>query len=115
VKLIVVSFYDFHVTDTKFELGFDMVLVELFGTLCYGGYLILKNPEDPFHHLKLSNAIVATTSLLSALSPEDYSNLEVVLLAGEAVHQALADTWSNKVRTLLNVYGPSEVSPKSSY
>jgi acyl-CoA synthetase (AMP-forming)/AMP-acid ligase II len=86
-----------------------MVLVELFATLCYGGSLVLKDANDPFEHLKHVNAMVATPSLLSSFSPEDYTNLDVVLLAGEPVSQTLADTWAAKVPTLLNLYGPSEV------
>ncbi|TGJ79519.1 hypothetical protein E0Z10_g9256 [Xylaria hypoxylon] len=89
-------------------LGFDMVLVELFACLCYGGTLVLKDPNDPFEQLKRVNAMVATPSLLSAFSPEDYTNLDVVLLAGEVLPQTLADTWAGKIPTLLNLYGPSE-------
>jgi gliotoxin/aspirochlorine biosynthesis peptide synthetase len=86
-----------------------MALVELFGSLCFGGTLVLKNPDDPFAHLKHVDAIVTTPSLLSALSASEYSNLDTVLVAGEPITQALADTWAAKVKKLINVYGPSEV------
>ncbi|KAI8630112.1 non-ribosomal peptide synthetase [Xylariaceae sp. FL1651] len=95
-------------------LGFDMVLVEVFASLCYGGTLVLKDSKDPFEHLKHVNAIVATPSLLSACSPEDYGELDAVLLAGEALPQTLADTWATKVQTFLNLYGPSECGCVSS-
>ncbi|KAI1747025.1 hypothetical protein F4782DRAFT_452572 [Xylaria castorea] len=89
-------------------LGFDMALIEMFGSLCYGATLVLKDPSNPFEHIKHVNAMVATPSFLSALSPDEYSNLDTVLLAGEPVTQKIADAWSNKVQTVLNIYGPSE-------
>ncbi|KAI0392631.1 non-ribosomal peptide synthetase [Xylariaceae sp. FL0594] len=95
-------------------LGFDMCLVELLASLLYGGTLVLNNPDDPFGNLKHVDAMVTTPSLLSAFVPEDYKNLDTVLLAGEPVSQALADTWANKVPTLLNFYGPSECGCVSS-
>ncbi|KAJ8129182.1 hypothetical protein O1611_g4449 [Lasiodiplodia mahajangana] len=89
-------------------LGFDMVLIEIFGSLCYVATLVLKDSSNPFEHIKHVNAMVTTPSFLSALQPEEYPNLDTVLLAGEPVTQKIADTWSDKVQTLLNIYGPSE-------
>ncbi|KAL4770569.1 hypothetical protein BDW60DRAFT_223917 [Aspergillus nidulans var. acristatus] len=88
------------------SLGFDVVLVELFGSLCYGATLVLKDPNDPFAHLKLVDATLATPSLLSACQPEDFPNLDTIALAGEPVPQGLADAWGS--RHLLNLYGPAE-------
>ncbi|KAL6235069.1 hypothetical protein BDW75DRAFT_251173 [Aspergillus navahoensis] len=65
------------------SLGFDVVLVELFGSLCYGATLVLKNPNDPFAHLKHVDATLATPSLLSACQPTDFPNLDTIALAGE--------------------------------
>lgn len=96
------------------SLGFDMVMIEVFGSLCYGATLVLKDPNNPFDHIKRVSAIITTPSFLSALSPEDYPNLDTVVLAGELVTQEIANTWSNKVTTLINVYGPSECGPCSS-
>ncbi|KAJ8122263.1 hypothetical protein ONZ43_g1498 [Nemania bipapillata] len=89
-------------------LGFDMALIEIFGSLCYGATLVLKDPNNPFEHIHHVNAMVTTPSFLSALSPEEYPNLDTVLLAGEPVTQKIADVWSAKVQNLLNIYGPSE-------
>ncbi|KAL4972932.1 hypothetical protein BDW66DRAFT_154278 [Aspergillus desertorum] len=88
------------------SLGFDVVLVELFGSLCYGATLVLKDPDDPFAHLKHVDATLATPSLLSACQPEDFLNLDTIALAGEPVPQGLADSWGT--RHLLNLYGPAE-------
>ncbi|ORY13912.1 hypothetical protein BCR34DRAFT_534905 [Clohesyomyces aquaticus] len=90
-----------------FAVGFDVSIGEIFGTLCYGATLMLKDPEDPLKHLEKVHALMATPSLLSTLSPEDYPNLDTVLLAGEVVPQALADRWSSHVQ-LFNGYGPCE-------
>ncbi|OTA00419.1 hypothetical protein A9Z42_0000180 [Trichoderma parareesei] len=94
-----------------YALGFDVVLVEIFGTLLYGGTLVLKDPSDPLGHLKRVDAIYSTPSLLVALSPNEYTNLDTIGLAGEAVSQSLADGWSHK--RLFNFYGPSECGPIS--
>ncbi|KAI0110542.1 acetyl-CoA synthetase-like protein [Hypoxylon sp. NC0597] len=89
-------------------LGFDMALVEIVSSLCYGATLVLKDPEDPFEHLKRVNGTFTTPSLLSALLPEDYQNLDVIALTGEPVPQVTVNTWASKVQTLINIYGPSE-------
>ncbi|KAH0497669.1 hypothetical protein TgHK011_004958 [Trichoderma gracile] len=94
-----------------YALGFDVVLVEIFGTLLYGGTLVLKDPIDPLSHLKRVDAIFSTPSLLVALRPKEYTNLDTIGLAGEAVSQSLADAWSHK--RLFNFYGPSECGPIS--
>ncbi|PTB42564.1 NRPS [Trichoderma asperellum] len=94
-----------------YALGFDVVLVEIFGTICYGGTLVLKDPNDPLGHLKQVDAAHSTPSLLAALSPDEYPNLDTIGLAGEAVPQSLADAWSHK--RLFNFYGPSECAPIS--
>ncbi|KAK4200407.1 putative non-ribosomal peptide synthetase SirP [Triangularia verruculosa] len=95
-----------------YGLGFDVVLVELFGSLCYGATLVLKDPSNPFAHLQRVNATMATPSLLSACLPDEYPNLDTIALAGEPVPQTLADSWSHRVR-LFNFYGPSECAPIS--
>ncbi|KAL7808749.1 non-ribosomal peptide synthetase [Trichoderma aethiopicum] len=94
-----------------YAVGFDVALVEIFGTLLYGGTLVLKDPSDPLSHLKRVDAIYSTPSLLVSLSPNAYSNLNTIGLAGEAVSQSLADAWSHK--RLFNFYGPSECGPIS--
>lgn len=90
-----------------------MVTVEIFGTLCYGGTLVLKDPNDPLSHLKSVHATYSTPSLLASLSPDDFPGLDTVNLAGEPVPQSIADAWSHK--RLSNGYGPSEVSISIKY
>lgn len=80
----------------------------MFGTLCYGGTLVLRDRGDPFEHLKRVHATNMTPSVLGALLPEDYKHLDTIGLAGEPVSQSMADTWGVG-RNLRNSYGPSEV------
>ncbi|KAL4908836.1 Nonribosomal peptide synthetase 5 [Aspergillus multicolor] len=91
------------------SLGFDCCIKEIFSTLCFGGTLVLKEPENPVSHLTRVDATMATPSLLSALDPDDYSNLKIITVVGEAVPQALNDKWATG-RTLTNAYGPAECS-----
>ncbi|EED13064.1 nonribosomal peptide synthase GliP-like, putative [Talaromyces stipitatus ATCC 10500] len=96
-----------------YSLGFDVVTVEIFGTLCYGGTLVLKDPNDPLGHLKSVHAAYSTPSLLASFSPDDFFGLDTINLAGEPVPQSIADTWSYK--RLSNGYGPSECGPISTF
>jgi gliotoxin/aspirochlorine biosynthesis peptide synthetase len=87
-----------------------MALVEIFGSLCFGSTLVLKDSNDPFRNLKRVHGAVLTPSFLSALAPHDYDNLDTIVLAGETVPQQLSDTWAGRLKALINVYGPAEVS-----
>ncbi|MCJ1447447.1 MAG: hypothetical protein MMC23_007958 [Stictis urceolatum] len=90
-----------------FSVGFDACAAEIFGTLCYGGTLLLKHSDDLLGNLRTADAAMMTPSFLSACEPADFPNLNTILLGGEAVPQVLADTWSTG-RTLYNGYGPCE-------
>jgi non-ribosomal peptide synthetase component F len=90
-----------------FSPGFDVNMAEIFGTLCYGATLVLKDPHDPYQHLSRVQATMITPSFLSVCKPQDYPNLDTILFAGEAVPQALSDRWSGG-RKVYNSYGPCE-------
>lgn len=101
----------FGVLDTNeviHHVGFDIATLEMFGTLCYGGTLVLKEPTDPFEHLKRVHAAIVTPSVLSACSPNDYPHLDTIVVGGEPVPQSVIKTWGDG-RRLINGYGPSEV------
>ncbi|KAJ5805380.1 AMP-dependent synthetase/ligase [Penicillium pulvis] len=89
------------------SLGFDCCVLEVFSAIGFGGTLVLKNIDDPLAHLSIVDATVATPSLLATLSPENYRNLQVVFLLGEALHQNLVDRW-RPGRIVQNCYGPAE-------
>jgi gliotoxin/aspirochlorine biosynthesis peptide synthetase len=90
-----------------FSVGFDACAAEIFGTLCYGGTLLLKHPTNIFAHLRAADAAMMTPSFLSACSPDDFPDLHTIVLGGEVVPQQLADAWSVG-RSLYNGYGPCE-------
>ncbi|KAK4153855.1 acetyl-CoA synthetase-like protein [Chaetomidium leptoderma] len=78
-----------------FSPGFDVNLAEVFGTLCFGATLVLKDPKDPFAHLARVHAAMMTPSLLAAGPPPgELRNLDTIYLIGEAVPQDLADRWA---------------------
>ena len=93
-----------------FAPGFDVCMAEIFGTLCYGGTLVLKHPSgDRFAHLGCADRTMITPSFLSLCNPEALTNLKAIYLIGEAVPQALADAWSaGGKRLVYNAYGPCE-------
>lgn len=97
-----------------FSVGFDACAAEIFGTLCYGGTLLLKHPNNLFGHLRSANAAMMTPSLLAICSPDDFQNLDTIVLGGEAVSQHLADNWSLG-RRLYNGYGPCECTVGSMF
>ncbi|KAJ5898545.1 AMP-dependent synthetase/ligase [Penicillium tannophilum] len=89
------------------SLGFDCCVLEVFSATGFGGTLVLKDIDDPLAHLSIVDATVATPSLLATLDPENYRNLQVVFLLGEALHQNLVDRW-RPGRIVQNCYGPAE-------
>ncbi|KAF5657665.1 nonribosomal peptide synthase 2 [Fusarium heterosporum] len=89
------------------SLGFDCCIKEVFSTICFGATLVLKDPENPIAHLTRVDATMATPSLLATLEPDDYPNLKVITVVGEAMSQVLNDKWASG-RTLINGYGPAE-------
>lgn len=90
------------------SVGFDVCIAEIFGTLCYGATLVLKDPGDPFAHLAKVDATMATPSLLSSLQSSQFTNLDTIFLAGEDVPQSLVNDWAVGSRRLYNGYGPCE-------
>ncbi|KDB28222.1 hypothetical protein H109_00005 [Trichophyton interdigitale MR816] len=89
------------------SLGFDCCIKEVFASLCFGATLVLKDPANPIAHLSRVDATMATASLLATLEPGDFPSLAVIMVAGEALSQSLADKWA-KGRTLINGYAPAE-------
>ena len=97
--------------------GFDASVCEVFSTLLAGACLVLASrdellPDLPLRELLEKQAITAVTltpSVLAQLSEEGLPRLETLISAGEALPPAVAARWS-KGRTLLNAYGPTEVT-----
>ncbi|HEY0096629.1 MAG TPA: non-ribosomal peptide synthetase, partial [Archangium sp.] len=97
--------------------GFDASVCEVFSTLLAGACLVLAPreellPDAPLRTLLEKQAVTAVTltpSVLAQLSEEGLPRLETIISAGEALPPAVAARWA-KGRTLLNAYGPTEVT-----
>jgi amino acid adenylation domain-containing protein/non-ribosomal peptide synthase protein (TIGR01720 family) len=97
--------------------GFDASVCEVFSTLLAGACLVLAPREEllpdlPLRGLLEKQAVTAATltpSVLAQLSEEGLPKLETLISAGEALPPAVARRWT-KGRTLLNAYGPTEVT-----
>ncbi|KAI8892326.1 hypothetical protein BC833DRAFT_625943, partial [Globomyces pollinis-pini] len=95
------------------SFGFDMGLQEIFCTLFGHGTLVLRQKDDFFAAVKTVDLLLTTPTTLLKMKPEDYPNIKRIVLGGEHLPQSLADLWSPKV-VLINGYGPSEATMKSS-
>ncbi|RKH63065.1 amino acid adenylation domain-containing protein, partial [Corallococcus llansteffanensis] len=97
--------------------GFDASVCEVFATLLAGATLVLAPrerllPDAPLRTLleaQRISAVTLTPSVLALLSPQGLPRLETVISAGEALPGEVARRWSQG-RTLLNAYGPTEVT-----
>ncbi|KAK4184506.1 hypothetical protein QBC35DRAFT_517514 [Podospora australis] len=91
------------------SVAFDGSIHELFSALSYGATLVLRGGEKGFGHLKSADSAILTPSVASVLDPHDFPQLKTVYLVGEAVPQAVCNTWA-AVKTLYNMYGPTEAT-----
>ncbi|MGZ3461512.1 MAG: non-ribosomal peptide synthetase, partial [Archangium sp.] len=97
--------------------GFDASVWEVFSTLLAGACLVLAAREELLPNAALRSllqkqsvtAATLTPSVLAQLSEEGLPRLESLVSAGEALPPAVARRWT-KGRTLLNAYGPTEVT-----
>ncbi|RHZ44670.1 nonribosomal peptide synthetase gliP [Aspergillus thermomutatus] len=94
--------------------AFDYCANEIFSALLHGGTLVLRDPSDPLSHLAKVDVATITPSVLSVLSPEDYSNLDMVYATGEPVTPGLLARWAEG-RAFYNAYGPAECSICTSF
>ncbi|MCP3144849.1 non-ribosomal peptide synthetase, partial [Pyxidicoccus xibeiensis] len=98
-------------------IGFDASVCEMFATLLAGARLCLAPREAMLPGTSLAavlreqriTAVTLTPSVLALQSEEGLPDLETVISAGEACTPELASRWG-RGRTLLNAYGPTEVT-----
>jgi amino acid adenylation domain-containing protein/non-ribosomal peptide synthase protein (TIGR01720 family) len=94
--------------------GFDVEVGDLFMTLCSGATLYLPAPEKligQFLSEQLTRSAATHVSLtpvaLSTLPVETYAGLQTVIVAGEALPDALTQRWL-PLAAIWNAYGPTE-------
>ena len=95
---------------------FDASVFEILMALGSGAALyladrqtILGNQMVRFINEKGITHICVTPSVLALMNPEKLEKLEVVIVAGEACPDGVAETWGGKYR-LFNAYGPTEAT-----
>ncbi|KAK0701263.1 hypothetical protein B0H67DRAFT_650496 [Lasiosphaeris hirsuta] len=94
---------------------FDLSLLDIFGTLRFGGCVCVASEADRMHPSRLATAMeamkvnfsVLTPTVASIVDPARVPSLRTLVLAGEAVQPAVVETWSGRV-ILFNGYGPAE-------
>ncbi|KZL82538.1 amino acid adenylation domain-containing protein [Colletotrichum incanum] len=97
------------------SFSFDISMLEIFSTLMAGACLCIPSEEERMNDLASCissmdvNWAMLTPSVASLMSPEDVPSLEVLCFVGEALPQAVADTWADHVKAI-NAYGPAECS-----
>ncbi|RKP34610.1 hypothetical protein BJ085DRAFT_35697 [Dimargaris cristalligena] len=87
--------------------GFDAYLFTL-PALCYGSTLVFYGDDLP-GTLKTVQQTILLPSILSALDPQEYTNLDSLMFGGEHLPRKLANQWS-AVTTTYNIYGPTEAT-----
>ncbi|RHY72343.1 hypothetical protein DYB34_002538 [Aphanomyces astaci] len=88
-------------------IGFDGFQADMWEGLSFGATLVLRS-EDDLSALSTASNLTCTPTALSLLGePNQYPQLKVVAVAGEAFPVALKDLWAPRVK-LFNLYGPSE-------
>uniref|UniRef100_A0A8H7K4S4 Carrier domain-containing protein n=1 Tax=Bionectria ochroleuca TaxID=29856 RepID=A0A8H7K4S4_BIOOC len=88
---------------------FDVCNMEVFSALLHGATLVLRDPSDPYAHLHRVNTAAVTPSVLAAMNPDYFPNLEVVYACGEPVTAAIVKRYASRL-LLYNAYGPAECS-----
>ncbi|MEM7125911.1 MAG: amino acid adenylation domain-containing protein [Chloroflexota bacterium] len=94
--------------------GFDVEVGDLFMALCSGARLYLPSPEKLVgeflgSQLRQSKAthVSLTPTALSTLPVEPYPHLQHMIVAGEALPDALTQSWL-PCTSVWNAYGPTE-------
>ena len=96
-------------------IAFDIAALELYVPLISGATVVLasrrevRDPAALARLLKDATIVQGTPSLLGALDPEALRGLRV-LVGGEALPAALADTLTEVAAQAVNVYGPTEAT-----
>ncbi|ERF72004.1 hypothetical protein EPUS_09263 [Endocarpon pusillum Z07020] len=91
------------------SVAFDGSIHELFSAISYGATLVLRQEGEAFGHLKTVDSAILTPSIASVLDPDDFPRLKTVYMVGEAVPQAVCNTWAAR-KVVYNMYWPTEAT-----
>ncbi|KAH6989025.1 hypothetical protein BKA56DRAFT_710304 [Ilyonectria sp. MPI-CAGE-AT-0026] len=93
----------------------DASLLEILGTLLFGGCICIPSEEDRetnLVHFMNSHEVefaLLTPTLLRTISPADVPTLKTLVSGGEAVDRNAVNIWGSSVR-FFNCFGPCEAS-----
>ncbi|MDQ3956921.1 MAG: amino acid adenylation domain-containing protein [Actinomycetota bacterium] len=116
----IVERYEIH-SDVRFlqfmSIGFDASFTEIFPTLLVGGTLVLRSRAEMLPGPDLLDLLrrdrithlLTTPSALSVMRPGPLSDLETLVVCGEACSAELVARWA-RGRRFVNAYGPTEVT-----
>ncbi|KAL4757180.1 uncharacterized protein BDW70DRAFT_163771 [Aspergillus foveolatus] len=97
------------------SLTFDAAVMEILGTLIYGGCVCIPSDEERLNDIagairRLDASwLFCTPSLASIMEPASVPSLKVIVCGGEMMSHEAMTKWSDKVH-FINAYGPTETS-----
>ncbi|KAL2826232.1 hypothetical protein BDW59DRAFT_161069 [Aspergillus cavernicola] len=97
------------------SLTFDAAVMEILGTLIYGGCVCIPSDEERLNDIagairRLDASwLFCTPSLASIMEPSSVPSLKVIVCGGEMMSHEAMEKWSDKVH-FINAYGPTETS-----
>ncbi|MFA7117094.1 MAG: amino acid adenylation domain-containing protein, partial [Bacteroidales bacterium] len=110
------------------SVSFDAAIEEIFPTLCYGASLVVRDENmistNQYFLEKCVDYEITILDLptaywhqlvaeLDSLETNDFKNIRIVILGGEAVKKSIAKKWFEyfgKSPELINTYGPTEAT-----
>ncbi|KAL3462809.1 hypothetical protein BJX64DRAFT_288021 [Aspergillus heterothallicus] len=102
------------------SLTFDAAVMEILGTLIYGGCVCIPSDEERLNDIagairRLDASwLFCTPSLASIMEPASVPSLGVIVCGGEMMSHEAMTKWSDKVH-FINAYGPTETSVYASF
>ena len=95
---------------------FDVMIAEIFTTLCFGGTICVPSADGRLNDLAGEintlqvNWAFLTPTVARLVDPASVSTLETLVLGGEEVRTNDVDQWSQTPIRLINGFGPTEAS-----
>ncbi|KAK8110637.1 nonribosomal peptide synthase [Apiospora kogelbergensis] len=92
---------------------FDASIFDMFAALLLGGCVCIPSEDERMDDLPgfiertNCNWILATSTVMSMIIPEQVPGLEVLVLGGEPLSRAVLETWAPHT-AVFNAYGPAE-------
>ncbi|KAJ1984701.1 hypothetical protein H4R33_004281, partial [Dimargaris cristalligena] len=88
--------------------GFDGFFLSSLMPLCYGSTVVFCGDNLP-GTLKTVHQTILLPSIIAALDPRDFTNLDHLVVGGEALPRKVADNWLEYV-DIINAFGPTETT-----